>query len=160
MPLTGVAGPDRPSLGENSRALVGGVPGSGPGTGTWWLRFVTGSVGAGAAENDVTDNMSLGFGEASRGPRLLELDADCLWRALDNPLGKPPQFEIGEHTPRIIVWPDFANDPNQYYKAAVWFCRGHSLIMASQGNVTFTLRLRTQGPFYYPARPDPAGVYG
>lgn len=161
MPGTGVAAPTVASLGENSRMYVGGNLGAQQAAGGNWVRFVQGMVTAGGAVSDVADNMSEGFTEKSRGGRNCMIRADCIWRAADNPLAFPPRFIILDLTPRIILWPDFLNDLNQYIKLPIGFCEGFDLAIAGQGEarVGFTVTLSNHGKFYDFNRKDPLGVF-
>ena len=163
MPGTGIAAPTLAALGENSRMLYGGLtgPGGGP-QGGQWIRFVNGALTGGGSVSSVEDNMSGGFTEKSRGSRNLMMRADCIWRAADNPLAFPPKFETLQLTARIIIWPDFLNDQEQYYKMPFAFCEGFDLAMSGQGEarVGFSLTLSNHGIWYEPARKDPNGVYG
>jgi hypothetical protein len=156
MPGVGIAGPDRASLGENSRMLVGGDAAGVNGT---WVRFRTGTVAPTVAPQDATDNMSGGYTEDSRGPRSLMVSADCIWRAADNPISAPVRFEEGQETERIIIWPDFLNAPAAYFKMRKGFCRGYAVTMVGTGDITFSLDLKNQLTYYTPTRPDPLGVF-
>jgi hypothetical protein len=159
MPGTGVMAPDLVTLGENSRMLVGGVPGDANFvTNVTWIRFVSGTVASAPGPVDATDNMSGGFTEDSRGPRSLMVSADCLWRAADNPISAPVRFEGGQIGPRVIIWPDLLNDPNAYFKLPKSFCRGYVVTLAGTSEVRFSLDLKNQKTFFEPARPDPQGV--
>lgn len=158
MPGVGLAAPSRVALGENARMLVGGDAG-GVGGGAVWIRFVNGVADFGGAELDVTDNMSGGNRERSRGPRESTIVADCFYRTADNPFGNLPAFVELEETPRIILWPDLVNDQNQYIKYPVGFCQGFQIVVAGTAETRFTLRLANQGRYYHPGRKDPNGVF-
>lgn len=157
MPGVGIAGPDRASLGENSRMLVGGDTGSS--NGGAWISFVTGNAAATGPRLDVTDNMSGGFTVPSRGPRSCTITADIVWRAEDNPLTFPPTFAEGELTDRIILWPDYLNDPASYFKLPGGFCEGYAVTVQGTADVRASLNLSNDGEFFTPSRPDPDGVY-
>lgn len=152
----GVAAPNRVALGENSRMLVGGGPNGADG---WWIRFVTGTADVTPTEIRTTDNMSMGFGERTRGERDCAIMGDIFWRAADNPIGNGPQFQEGEDTPKIILWPDFLNAPNQYFKLPVGWCAGYGSVTSGPGETRGTIRLLNQGPYYTPSRPDPRGAF-
>lgn len=157
MPGTLIASPQYVSLGENSRMAVGGN--SGNAGNIVYVRFASGQIGLGGSPTDVMDNMSGGFTEKSRGGRNCTVRAECRFRAADNPLSFPPKFVILELTPRIIIWPDKLNDENQYFKFPTGFCEGYDVSIDGSGNVSFSLSLSNQGVFYYPASPDPGGVF-
>jgi len=173
MPGIGVAGGDRVALGENTRMLVGGE-GAGDLTvqvqngvmqanfgNLALIRFVNGTLDIGGSATDVTDNMSFGFAENSRGPRAASIAADCFWRAFDNPFSFPPNFLELEETPRILIWPDILNSPGNVFKFPVGFCEGFTITLAGTSDVRFNLRLRSQRRYYTPARPDlNGGVWG
>jgi hypothetical protein len=150
-----IGGPDRASLGENSRMMVSGTHQQLDGV---WIRFVQGIADASAVEGDVTDNMSGGYTEPTRGPRTCRISADCIFRAGDNPLKFPPKFLEGEFCGRVILWPDYDNDPNVYFKLPVGMCVGFTLTASGVADVRFSLALRSVGVYYTPSRPDPAGV--
>lgn len=152
-----ITAPERVSIGENSRALIGGVHNGI--AGGYWLRFVNGVIDISASEQDATDNMSGGFEESSRGSRRAIGNFDCLWRSADNPIKIPPRFKPGELTGRIIIWPDYDNDQNNYVKFPIGKCNGFAIIMAGTADVRFTLALRNFGRFYWASDPDPAGVF-
>lgn len=168
MPGAGIAGADRVALGENTRILIGGeglgdlgvrvLNGQGLAN-INILRTVTGTVDAGGSAQDVTDNMSFGFSENSRGPRALSFAADCFWRASDNPFSFFPNFKELEETPRILIWADILNAPAVVFKLPVAFCEGFAITLAGTADVRFNLRLRNQRVYYTPSRPDPNGPW-
>lgn len=171
MPGTGLAAPNRVALGENSRMLIGGAPGIdmlpqlltgliAPFTDLIFLRFVTGTVDVGGNVLDVTDNLSFGFTENSRGPKSSTMNADCFWRSADNPFAFPPQLVELEETPRVIIWPDIINTVNAYVKYPVGFCEGFTITASGVAECRFSLRLKSQRRYYHTSRPDPAGVFG
>lgn len=154
MPI-GITDPSLVSLGENSRMLVGGVH-QGLQNGIW-IAFVTGAVSVGGAEGDQTDNMSGGFSVPTRGPRMMRVSAECLWKSSLNPIGNLPKFKVLQTTDRIVIWPDYLNDQGQYFKMPIGFCLGFDITVAGTADTRFNLTLRNFGTFYYPAEPDPAG---
>lgn len=169
MPGTGLAAPNRVALGENTRMLVGGLSGVDysvlalDGVSNLFvvnlIRFVSGNIDIGGSVLDVTDNLSFGFNENSRGPKNATMVADCFWRAADNPFAFPPNFVELEETPRLIMWPDILNAPSAIFKFPIGFCEGFSVTLAGTADVRFNLRLRSQKWYYTPSRPDPAGVW-
>jgi hypothetical protein len=153
----GIEGPTRVSLGKNSRIAIGG--GVGNLAGAVFLRYVTGSVDAAAPSQDASDNMSGWFVERTRNNRALSLTFDFLWRQADNPLANGPKFDEGSEGARIIVWPDFVNDQNQYYKIPLPYIEGASVVMVGNGDVRGSVRISSQSVYYTPSRPDPGGVF-
>lgn len=159
---------NRVALGENTRMVVGGeglgdltsvvLAGAGN-VNINIIRFVNGTIDVGGSATDVTDNMSAGFAENSRGPRACSMQADCFWRAADNPFAFPPNFQELEETPRIIIWPDILNAPIVVFKFPIGFCEGFAVTLAGTADVRFNLRLRNQGRYYTPSRPDVRGVF-
>jgi hypothetical protein len=153
----GIEGPTRVSLGKNSRIAIGGPPGNL--NGAVFLRYVTGSVDDSAPSQDASDNMSGGFVERTRTNRAASLTFDFLWRQADNPLANGPKFDPGSEMGRMIVWPDFINDQNQYYKFPLPYCEGASVVAVGNGDVRGSVRMSSQSVYYTPARPDPGGVF-
>jgi hypothetical protein len=167
---TGLSAPDRVSLGENARMVVG--PGdvagllplilAGPlpaGLNVVNIRFVNGTIEIGGDPIPVQDNLSGGFTESSRANKSCMITADCFFRAADNPFAFPPRFEPMEETQRIIIWPDLLNDPNNYVKLPIGFCLGVTMTLPGAGDVRYSLRLSNQKAFYTTVRPDPKGVF-
>lgn len=151
-----ITGPDQMSLGENSRMLWGGVH-MGIQGGVW-IDFVNGVIDIGGAELDQTDNMSRGFTVPSRGPRTCRVTADCIWRSSRNPIGNLPKIKPLEIGPRVIFWPDYDNDQNQYVKFPISFPLGFVITVAGTADVRFNFGIRNFGDFYWPGNPDPAGA--
>ena len=149
-----ITGPERASIGENSRLMIGGTSHNLDGQ---MIRFVTGMGDVSAGEIDVTDNMSGGFTEATRQPRTFRLAADCIWRALDNPIGNLPLLKEGEHCGRVLFWPDFDNQPAVVFKLPIGLCLGFSITAAGAGDIRFSVSIRNQKTYYTPSRPDPNG---
>lgn len=153
-----ITAPQRVSLGENSRMLIGGVAGD-INTGQM-IRFIQAVVDVSIGELEATDNMSAGFTEATRSPRTLRVSGDAFWRVSDNPVQNPPNFQEGQLTARVLIWPDFDNAPNTVFKMNIGFFLGYSVTLAGTADIRFSFSLRNEGVFYTPSRPDPAGVFG
>lgn len=156
MPGTGLAAPQRVALGENSRVMIGGSSGSANGK---LVRVVSGGLDLTAGVGDATDNMSGGYTEKTRGPRNLSLTMQFLWRAADNPVSSPILLAEGEECGRVIVWPDWLNDPNTYYKMPNSVCEGLGIDIAGAAQVSGRCTLSNQGQYYSPAYKDPGGIY-